>query len=83
MVELTGELGAFVLEVMVPIYFSDCSWVIEAAGLFDKGVETSIATGEDGKEPRSCCLGNSVLSIVRPEEKLCDVGGFPRLPPSQ
>jgi hypothetical protein len=51
--------------------------------LLDEGVETSIMTGEDGKEPQSCCLGNGGLSIVRLEEKLCDIGGFPRLPPGQ
>ena len=64
------------------MYFGDCSRVVESARLFDEGVETSIPTGEDGEEPRSCCFGNGALSIVRPEEKLCDIGGFPRLPPS-
>jgi hypothetical protein len=68
---------------VVPIYLGDCSWVVEAVGFFNKGVETSILAGEDGEEPWSCCLGNGGLSIVRPEEKLCNVGGFPRLPPSQ
>jgi hypothetical protein len=82
-VELAGELGAFILEVAVLIYFSDHGWIVEAVGLFNKGVETSIATGEDGEEPWSCCLGNGGLSIVRPEEKLRDVGGFPRLLPGQ
>jgi hypothetical protein len=82
-VELTSELGAFVLEVSVVVYFGDSGWVVESTRLFDKGVETSIPTGEDGEEPQSCCLGNGVLSIVRPEEKLCDVGGFPRLLPGQ
>jgi len=82
-VELTGELGVFVLEATVLIYLGDRSWVVEVMGLFDEGVETSILAGEDGKEPRSCCLGNGGLSIVRPEEKLCDVGGFLRLPPGQ
>jgi len=74
-VELTGELGVFVLEVVVPIYLSNCSWIVEAAGLFNEGVETSIMAGEDGKEPWSCCLSNGGLSIVRLEEKLCDVVG--------
>jgi hypothetical protein len=82
-VELAGELGAFILEASVMVYLSDSSRVVESACLFDEGVETSIPTGEDGEEPGSCCLGNGVLSIVRLEEKLCGVGGFPRLPPSQ
>jgi hypothetical protein len=82
-VELTSEFGAFVFEVAVSVYFGDCSRVVESARLFNEGVETSIPASEDGEEPRSCCLGNGGLSIVRPEEKLCDVGGFPRLPPSQ
>ena len=83
MVELTGELGTFILEVSIAVYFSDHCQVVESAGLFDEGVETSILTGEDGKEPWSCCLSNSGLSIVRLEEKLCNIGGFPRLPPGQ
>jgi hypothetical protein len=83
MIKLIGELGLFVLEVAVLIYLGDCSWVVEAMGLLDEGVETSITSCEDGEEPRSCCLGNSGLSIVRLEEKLCNVGGFPRLLPSQ
>jgi len=82
-VELTSELGVFILEVSIAVYFGGGGWVVESARLFDKGVETSILAGEDGEEPQSCCLGNSVLSIVRPEEKLCNVGGFPRLPPGQ
>jgi hypothetical protein len=82
-VELTSELGAFVFEVSVAIYFGDCCWVVEMAGFLDEGVETSISASEDGEKPWSCCLGNSGLSIVRPEEKLCEVGGFPRLPPGQ
>jgi len=82
-VELTSELGAFVLEVSVAVYLSDGGQVVESVHLFNEGVETSILTGEDSEEPRSCCLGNGVLSIVRPEEKFCDVGGFPRLPPGQ
>ena len=83
MVELAGELGVFILEVVVPIYLSDCSRVVKVVGLFDESVESSIVAGEDGKELWSCCLSNGGLSIVRPEEKLCDIGGFPRLPPGQ
>ena len=82
-VEFAGELGAFVVEAAVAVYFGDGGRVVESACLFDKGVETSIPAGEDGEEPRSCCFDNGLLSIVRPEEKLCDVGGFPRLPPGQ
>jgi hypothetical protein len=82
-VELTGELGAFVLKLPVVVDLGDRCQVVEAAGFFNKGVETSILAGEDGKEPRSCCLGNGGLSIVRLEEKLYNIGGFPRLPPSQ
>jgi len=82
-VELAGEFGAFVVEVAVAVYLGDGSWVVESARLFDESVETSISAGEDGEEPWSCCFDNGVLSIVRPEEKLCDVGGFPRLPPGQ
>jgi len=72
-----------IFKAMVPIYLGDRSGVVEAAGLFDEGMESSIASGEDGEEPWSCCLGNGGLSIVRPEEKLCDIGGFPRLSPGQ
>jgi hypothetical protein len=82
-VELAGKLGALILEASVAVYFGDGGQVVESARLFDEGVETSILAGEDGEEPWSCCFDNGVLSIVRPEEKLCDVGGFPRLPPGQ
>ena len=82
-VELTGEFGAFVVKAAVAVYFGNRGWVVESSGLFDEGVETFIPTCEDGKEPRSCCFGNGALSIVRLEEKLCDVGGFPRLLPGQ
>jgi hypothetical protein len=82
-VELAGELGAFVLEALVAVYLGDGGRVVESACFLNEGVETSILTGEDSEEPRSCCLGNGVLSIVRLEEKLCDIGGFPRLPPGQ
>jgi len=82
-VELTGKLGAFVFKAAVLVYLGDCCWVVESAHLFNEGVETSILAGEDGEEQRSCCLSNGGLSIVRPEEKLCDVGRFPRLPPGQ
>jgi hypothetical protein len=82
-VKLAGELGTFVLKAAVPIYFGDHGRVVEAAGLFDEGMESSIMSGEDGEEPWSCCLGNSSLSIVRLEKKLCDIGGFPRLLPGQ
>jgi hypothetical protein len=82
-VKLTGELCVLILKVAVPIYFGNCGWVVEAASLFDEGVESSIVPSEDSEELRSCCLGNGGLSIVRLEEKLCNVGGFPRLLPGQ
>ena len=82
-VEFASELGAFVIEAAVVVYFGDGGRVVKPACLLDEGVETSIPAGEDGEEPRSCCFDNGPLSIVRPEEKLCDVGGFPRLPPGQ
>ena len=82
-VELTGEFGAFVVEAAVAVYLGDCGWIVEPSCLFDKGVETSIPAGEDGEEPWSCCFGKGALSIVRLEEKLCNVGGFPRLLPGQ
>ena len=62
--ELRSELGAFVLKLAVLVYLSNGSWVVELACLFDESVETSIPAGKDGKEPWSCCLGNSGLSIV-------------------
>jgi hypothetical protein len=49
--ELAGELGAFVLEAPIVVYLGDGTQVIELACLFDEGVETSIPTGEDGEEP--------------------------------
>jgi len=82
-VELAGEFGAFVVKAAVAVYLSNCGWIVELSRFFDDGVETSVLTCEDGEEPRSCCFGNGVLSIVRPEEKLCDIVGFPRLPPGQ
>jgi hypothetical protein len=82
-VELTGKFGVFVFKAAVLVYLGDCGWVVELVHLFDEGVETSISAGENGKEPQSCCLSNGGLSIVRPEKKLCDVGGFLRLPPGQ
>jgi hypothetical protein len=41
-VELTSELGAFVLETLVAVYLGDGGQVVESACLFDEGVETSI-----------------------------------------
>ena len=82
-VELAGEFGAFIVETVVAVYFSNSGRVVKPSCLFDEGVETSILAGEDGEEPWSCCFGNGALSIVRPEEKLCNIGGFPRLPPGQ
>jgi hypothetical protein len=81
-IELSGEPRALLVELSVSEYFRHGSGVVELAGFFGEGVETSIPTGEEGKEPRSCCLSGG-FSIVRPEEKVCDIGGFPRFPPSQ
>jgi hypothetical protein len=82
-VELARELGSLVLKLAVAKHLRNGGGVAELAGCLDEGMETSVPAAEQGKEPGSCCLGNGVLSIVRPEEKLCNVGGFPRLPPSQ
>jgi hypothetical protein len=71
-----------VLEIVVLIYFCNCCWVVKMLGLFDKGVEASITTGKEGEEPWSHWFCGGV-SIVRVEEEFYDVGGFPRLPPSQ
>ena len=76
-VELAGEFGLFVVETAVSVYLGNCGRVVESLCLFDEGVETPISASEDGEEPWSCCFGNGVLSIVRPEEKLSDIGGFP------
>jgi len=73
----------FVVEAAVAVYLGNHGRVVESSSFFDESVETSIPASEDGEEPRSCCFDNGALSIVRPEEKLCDVGGFPRLPPGQ
>jgi hypothetical protein len=81
-IELSGEPGSLLIEFAVLKYFCHSGRVVEVAGFFGKGVETSILTGEEGNEPQSCCLSGS-LSIVRLEEKLYNIGGFPRLPPSQ
>ena len=81
-IELSGELGSLFVELAVSEYLHHGGAVVKVAGFLSEGVETSIPTGEEGKEPQSCCLSGG-LSIVRPEEKVCDVGGFPRLPPSQ
>jgi hypothetical protein len=75
-IELSGEPGSLLVELAV---LNISAMVV---GFFSESVETSIPTGEEGNEPWSCCLSGG-LSIVRPEEKLCDIGGFPRLPPGQ
>jgi len=82
MIELSGELGSLFIELAVLEYLRHGGGVVEVAGFLGKGVETSILTGEEGDKPRSCCLSGG-LSIVRLEEKLYDIGGFPRLPPGQ
>ena len=82
MIELSGEPCLLFVELVVSEYLCHGGRVVEMVGFLGEGVETSILTGEEGEEPRSCCLSGG-LSIVRPEEKVCDIGGFPRLPPSQ
>ena len=64
------------------IYLHNCCWVVEALGFLDKGVKTPIATGKEGEEPWSRRFHGGV-SIVRAKEEFCNIGGFPRLPPSQ
>jgi hypothetical protein len=81
-IELSGEPSLLFIELAVSKDLRHGGGVVETAGFLGEGVETSILTGEKGKEPWSCCL-SGVLSIVRLEEKVCDVGGFPRLPPGQ
>jgi len=81
-VELSGELGVLVIKHAVSMHLCNGSRVVEASGLLDEGVETSIARGEEGEEPLSCGLCRG-LSIVRTEEELDNVGGFPWLPPGQ
>jgi hypothetical protein len=81
-IELSGELSLFIVKLVVLEYFRHGGGIVEAVGFLGEGVETSIPTGEEGEELQSCCFRGG-LSIVRPEEKLYDVGGFPRLPPSQ
>jgi hypothetical protein len=81
-IELSGEPSSLFVELAVSEDLCHSGGVVETACFLGEGVETSIPTGEEGEEPRSCCL-SGVLSIVRPEEKVYDVGRFPRLPPSQ
>jgi hypothetical protein len=81
-IELSGEPSSLFVEFVVSKDLCHSSGVVETVGFLGEGVETSIPTGEEGEEPRSCCF-SGVLSIVRPKEKVCDVGGFPRLPPGQ
>jgi hypothetical protein len=82
LVKLCVELSPLILEIAVSIYFRNCCQVVETLGLLDKGVETSIMTGEEGEESWSYHFRGGV-SIVRAEKEFCDVGGFPRLPPGQ
>jgi len=50
LVKLCVELSPLILEIAVSIYFRNCCQVVEMLGLLDKGVETSIMTGEEGEE---------------------------------
>jgi len=81
-VEFRGEVGLLLIKSVVLIHLGSGSGVVEATDLLDKCVVTSIMEGEEGKEPgrRGLC---GVLSIVRVEEELNNVGGFPWLPPCQ
>jgi len=81
-VELSGKLGALVFKCTVSMHLGNSCKVVEASGFLDKGVETSIPRGKEGKEPLSCGLCGG-LSIVRMEEELDNIGGFPWLPPGQ
>src|SRR5216683_1761918 len=81
-VELSGELGALIVEHAVLVHLGDSCRVVEASSFFNECMETSISGGEECEEPLSCGLHGG-LSIVRMEEELDNVGGFPWLPPSQ
>jgi hypothetical protein len=70
------------LETAVVIYFHNCCRVVKASGSLNKGVEATIPSCEEGEEPQSHGVRGG-LSIVRAEEELDDVCGFPRLPPCQ
>ena len=81
-VELGSELSVLLLETMVAIYFCNCCQVVETSGGLDEGVEAAISSCEEGEEPRSHGVRGG-LSIIRVEEELDNVCGFPRLPPCQ
>jgi hypothetical protein len=70
------------LEMAVAIYFHNCCWVVKVSGGLNEGVEATVSSCEEGKEPWSCGVRGG-LSIVRMEEEFDDVCGLPRLPPCQ
>ncbi len=81
-IELACEAVPLLFKSAVSIHFGCGGGVVEAANLFDERVIAPVLGGEEGEEPGSCGL-RGVLSIVRAEEELDNVGGFPWLPPCQ
>src|SRR5712671_5962202 len=81
-IEFACEAASLLFKSTVSIHFGGGSRVVEAANFFDERVITPVLGGEEGEEPGSCGL-RGVLSIVRAEEELDNVGGFPWLPPCQ
>jgi len=81
-IEFAREAVLLLFKSVVSIHLGCGGGVVEAANLFDERVITPVFGGEEGEEPGSCGL-RGVLSIVRAEEELDNVGGFPWLPPSQ
>ncbi len=81
-VEIVGELCPLLVKSVVSMHLSGCGGVVEATDLLNEHVETAIAGGKEGEEPGSCSVRGG-LSIVRTEEELDNIGGFPWLPPGQ
>jgi hypothetical protein len=79
---LGDELVTFLDEGTVAVHLSDRCWAVHSARSLDEGVEASIVPFEEGDEPAGCRFRGGV-SIVRAEVDLCNVCGFPRLPPGQ
>jgi len=81
-IEFACEVVSLLFKSAVSIHLGCGGGVVEAANLFDERVIAPVLGGEEGEEPGSCGL-RGVLSIVRAEEELDNVGGFPWLPPCQ
>ncbi len=81
-IELGCEGISLLVKSAVSIHLGGGGRVVEAVNFFNECVITPISAGEEGEEPgrRGLC---GVLSIVRVEEELNNVGGFPWLPPCQ